>query len=141
MFLCIKPDNVRLQGATNSSTVTILYIAGYCWRAVHPYSILVLPGHSWLKNKYLICLKLGCLSLLWPSGLVCKLVGTPLPVIGETEVRLMDASALPVLVTETSPHELRISSDAISRGDGKIDYRTRRVTSFDQNFSITPYTD
>ena len=52
------------------------------------YSILVLPEHSWLKNKYLMCLKLGCLSLLWPSGLVCRLSGAPLPVIGETEVKL-----------------------------------------------------
>ena len=52
------------------------------------YSILVLPEHSWLKNKYLMCLKLGCLSLLWPSGLVCRLGGAPLPVIGETEVKL-----------------------------------------------------
>ena len=60
-----------------------------------PYSILVLPDHSWLKNKYLMCLKLGCLSLLWPSGLVCKFGGTPLPVIGETEFKLMDADALP----------------------------------------------
>ena len=106
-----------------------------------PYSILVLPDHSWLKNKYLMCLKLGCLSLLWPFGLVCKLVGTPLPVIGETEVKLMDADALPVLVTKNFPHELLISSDTISRGNGKIDYRTRKVTSFDQNISITPYTD
>ena len=31
-FPCIKPDNVRLQRAANSSTVTILYIARYCWR-------------------------------------------------------------------------------------------------------------
>ena len=30
IFLCIKPGIVRLQGATNSSTVTILYIARYC---------------------------------------------------------------------------------------------------------------
>ena len=58
-----------------------------------PYSIRVLPDHSWLKNKYLMCLKLGCLSLFWPSGLVCKLGGTPLPVNGETEVKLMDADA------------------------------------------------
>ena len=61
-----------------------------------PYSILVLPDHSWLKNKYLMRFKLGCLSLLWPSSLVCKLGGTPLPVIGETEVKLMDADALSV---------------------------------------------
>ena len=106
-----------------------------------PYSILVLPDHLWLKNKYLMCLKLGCLSLLWPSGLVCKLGGTPLPVIGETEVKLMDADALPVLVTKDFPHEVLIASDAISRGNGKIYYGTRKVTSFDKNFSITPYTD
>ena len=87
-----------------------------------------------------MCLKLGCLSLLWPSGLVCKLGGTPLPVIGETEVKLMDADALPVLVTKDFSHELLIGSDAISQGNGKIDYGTSKVTSFGQNFSITPYT-
>ena len=101
----------------------------------------VSPDHSWLKNKYLMCLKLGCLSLLWPSCLVCKLGGTPLPVIGETEVRLIDADALPVLVTKDFPQELLIGSDAISRGNGKIEYGTRKVISFGQNFSITPYTD
>ena len=101
------------------------------------YSILVLPEHSWLKNKYLMCLKLGCLSLIWPSGLVCRLGGTPLPVIWETEVKLMDADALPVLVTKDLPHELVIGSDAINRGDGK----TRKVTSFVQNYTITPYRD
>ena len=106
-----------------------------------PYSIHVLPDHSWLKNKYLMCLKLGCLSLLWPSGLVCNLCGTPLPVIDGTEVKLMDADELPVLVTKYFPHELLIGSDAISRGNGKINYGTRKVTSFGQNFSITPYTD
>ena len=53
-----------------------------------------------------MCLKLGCLSLFWPSSLVCKFGGTPLPVIGETEVKLMDADALPVLVTEDFPNEL-----------------------------------
>ena len=90
-----------------------------------PYSILVLPDHSWLNNKYLMRLKLGCLSLLWPSSLVCKLGGTPLPVIGETEVKLMDADALPV---KDFPHELLIGSDAISRGNGKIDYEGRKVT-------------
>ena len=105
-----------------------------------PYSILVLPDHSWL-NKYLMCLKLGCLSLLWPCSLVCKLGGTPLPVISETEVKLMDADALQVLVTKDFPHELLIGSDAISRGNGRIDYGTRKVTSFGQNFSITPCTD
>ena len=88
-----------------------------------------------------MCLKLGCLSLLWPSGLVCKLGGAPLPVIGETEIKLMDADALPVLVTKDFPHALLIGSDAISRVNGKIYYGTRKVTSFDQNFSITPYTD
>ena len=76
-----------------------------------PYSILVLSDHSWLNNKYVMCLKLACLSFLWPSGLVCKLGGTPLPVIGETEVKLMDADALPVLVTKDFPHELLIGSD------------------------------
>ena len=100
-----------------------------------PHSILVLPDHSRQKNKYLMCLKLGRVSLLWPSGRVCKLGGTPLPVIGETEVKLMDADALPVLVTKYFPHELLIGSDAISRGNGKIDYGTRKVTSFGQNFS------
>ena len=70
-----------------------------------PYSILVLPDHSWLKNKYLMYLKLGCLTFLWSSGLVCKLGGTPLPVISGTEVKLMDADALPVLVTKDFPHE------------------------------------
>ena len=45
------------------------------------------------EKKYIMCLKLGCLTLLWPSGLVCKLGGTPLPVIGETEVKFMDADA------------------------------------------------
>ena len=98
-----------------------------------PYSILVLPDHSWLKYKYLMFPKLGCLSLFWPSGLVCKLGGTPLPVIGETEGKLMDADALPVLVTEDFPHELLIGSDDISRVNGKIDYGTRKVTSFGQN--------
>ena len=105
-----------------------------------PYSILVMPDHSWL-NKYPMCLKLGCLSSLWPSGPVCELSGTPLPVSGETEVKLMDADAHPVLVTKYFPHELLIGSDAISRGIGKIDYGTRKVTSFGQNFSVTPYTD
>ena len=106
-----------------------------------PYSILVLPDHSWLKNKYLMCFKLGCPSLLWPSGLVCKLCRTPLPVIGKTEGEIMDADALPVPVTKDFPHELLIGSDAISRGNGKIDYEARKVTSFGQNFRITPYTD
>ena len=58
------------------------------------------------------------------------------PVIGETEVKLMDADVLPVLVTREFLHELLIGSDAISRGNGKIDYVTRKVTSFGQNFSI-----
>ena len=85
-----------------------------------PYSILVLPDPSWLKNKYLMCLKLGCLSLFWSSGLVCKLGGTPLPVIGETEVKLMDADALPVglLVTGDFPHELLIGSDRMTSAEG-----------------------
>ena len=83
----------------------------------------------------------GMSVIFWQCGLVCKLGGTPLPVIGETEVKLMDADALPVLVTKDFPHELLIGSDAISRGNGKIDYGTRKVTSFGQNFSITPYTD
>ena len=47
----------------------------------------------------------------------------------------------PQLVTKDFPHELLIGSDAISRGNGKIEYGTRKVTSFGQNFSITPYTD
>ena len=63
---------------------------------------------------------------------------TPLPVIGETEVKLMDANALPVLVTKDFSLELLIGSDAVSRRNGKIDYGTKRVTSFGQNFSITP---
>ena len=71
--------------------------------------------------------------IIWPSGLVCKFGGTPLPVIGETEVKLVDADALPVLVTKDFPHELLIGSDAISRGNGKIDYGTRKVTLFGQN--------
>ena len=70
------------------------------------------------------------MSLLWPSGLVCKLGGNPLPVIGETEVELMDADVLPVLVTKDFPHELLIGSDAIRRGNGKIDYGTKKVTLF-----------
>ena len=53
----------------------------------------------------------------------------------------MDAEALPVLVTRDFPHELLIGSDAISQGNGEIDYGARKVTSFGQNFSITPYTD
>ena len=61
--------------------------------------------------------------------------------ISETEVKLMDADALPALVTKDFQHELLIESDAISRGNGEIDYGTRKVTSFGQNFSITPYTD
>ena len=65
-------------------------------------STLVLPEHSWLKNKSLMCIRLGCPSLLRPSGLVCKFGGTPLPVIGETKVKLVDADVLPVLVTKTS---------------------------------------
>ena len=103
-----------------------------------PYSILVLTDHSWLKNKYLMCLKLGCLLLLWPSGLVCKLGGAPLPVIGETEVKLMDADALPVLVIKELPHELLIDSHAISGGNGKIDYGTRKVTSFSHIQTSSP---
>ena len=99
------------------------------------YSILVLPEHSWLKNKYIMFLKLGCLSLLWPSDLVCRHGGTLLQVIRETEVKLMNADALLVLVTKDLPHELVIGSDAIGRGNGK----TRKVTSFVQNFTITPY--
>ena len=75
-----------------------------------------------------MCLKLGCESLLWPSDLVYKRCGTPLPVIGETEVKLMEADALPVLVIKDFPHESLIGSDAISRGNGKIDYGTRKVT-------------
>ena len=106
-----------------------------------PYSILVLPDHSWLKNKYLMCLKLGCLSILWPSSLVCKLGETPLLVISETEVKLMDADALPVLVTKDFPRELLIGSDTSSQGNGTIDDGTRKVTSFGQNFGFTPYTN
>ena len=75
-----------------------------------PYWILVLPDHTWLKNKYLMCLKLGYLG------------GTPLPVISEKEVKLMDSDALLVLITKDFPHELLIGSDAISRGNGKINY-------------------
>ena len=75
----------------------------------------------------------------WRAGL-CP---TPyaLPVIDETEVKIMEADALPVLVTKYFPHELLIGSDAISQGKRKIDYRTRKVTCFGQHFSITPYTD
>ena len=80
----------------------------------------VMPDHSWLKNKYLMCLKLGCLSLLWPSGLVCKRCGTPQPVIGETEVKLMDADALPVLVTKDFPHDLLISVMPSAEGMGRL---------------------
>ena len=65
---------------------------------------------------------MGYPSLLRPSGLLCKLGGTPLPVIGETEVKLMDVDALPVLVTKDFSHELLIDSDAISQGNGKTDY-------------------
>ena len=84
---------------------------------------------------------MGCPSLLRLSGPQCKLGGTPLPEIDETEVKIMEADALSVLVTKYFPHELQIGSDAISQGKGKIDYRTRKVTYFGQHFSITPYTD
>ena len=66
-----------------------------------------------VTNKYPMFLKLGFLSLHWPSGLVCELGGTPLPVIGETKVKLMDADALPVLVTKDFPHELLLYTDFI----------------------------
>ena len=70
-----------------------------------------------------------------------KLGRTPLAVIGETEVKLVDADAFPVLATKVFPHELLIGSGAISQGNVTIDYGTRKVTSFGQNFSITSYTD
>ena len=81
-----------------------------------PYSTLVLPEHSWLKNKSVMYLRLGCPSLLRPSGLVCKRGGTPLLVICKTEIKLMNADALPVMGKKI-PHEL-----LIDQGYGKIDY-------------------
>ena len=50
MFLCIKPDNVWIKGATNVSTVTILYIARYCWRA-GPYPTLYWCARSLMAGK------------------------------------------------------------------------------------------
>ena len=139
MFLCNKPGFKGPLIAVLSPFCIYLDIAG---EQVH--ALLDTGAARSLmaeKNKYLMCLKLGCLSLLWPSGLVCKFGGTFLPVIGDTEVKLMVADALPILVTKDFPHELLIGSDAISRGNGEIDYGTRKVTSFGQNFSIAPYTD
>ena len=67
--------------------------------------------------------------------------GTPLPKICEIEVKLMDADALLSTGHKRFPHELLIGSDGISRGNGKIDYRTWKVKSFGQNSRITPYAD
>ena len=44
----------------------------------------------------------------------------PLPVIGETEAKLMDADALPVLVTKDFPYELLIGSMPSAEGMGRL---------------------
>ena len=61
MFLCIKPDNVRLQGATNGSTVTILYIAKNCWRA-GPY-----PTRYWCARSLITLAIWFSMQTLWNS--------------------------------------------------------------------------
>ena len=88
-----------------------------------------------------VCLKLGRPSLLRPTGTVCGLGGTPLPVIGETELQLTDIGTIKVLVAKDFPHELLLGSDAISQGQGTIDYAKREMTWFGKSFQITPYTD
>ena len=80
-------------------------------------------------------------SLLRPTGKVCGLCGNPLPVIGETELHLTDTGTIRVLGAKDFPHELLLSSDAISKGQGKIDYARRKMTWFGKSFQITPCSD
>ena len=88
-----------------------------------------------------VCVKLGRPSLLRLTGTVCGLGGTQLPVIGETELHLTDTETIQVLVAKDFPNELLLGSDAISQGQGKIDYAKREMTWFGKSFQITPYTD
>ena len=106
LYLQKKLHSIKQRPEENTTAYILRFLSEAKLAYPTAWAILVLPDHSWLKNKYLMCLKLGCLSLLWPSDLVCKLGGTPLPVISETEDKLMDADALPVLVTKAFPHEL-----------------------------------
>ena len=77
-----------------------------------------------------VCVKLGRPSLLRPTGTVCGLGGTLLPVIGETELHLTDTETIQVLVAKDFPHELLLGSDTISQRQGKIDYAKRKMTRF-----------
>ena len=94
------------------------------------------------EKTYLhMCLKLGRPSLLRPTGTVCGLSGTTLPVIGETEIKIENTGTISVLVTKDFPHEILLGSDALTQGQGKIDYAERRMTWFGRYFKIIPYTD
>ena len=81
-----------------------------------------------------VCVKLVRPSLLRPTGTVCGLGGTPLPVIGETELHLTNTETIKVLVAKDFPHELLLGSDAISQGQGKIDYARREMTWVGKSF-------
>ena len=93
------------------------------------------------KTYLNMCLKLGRPSLLRPTGTVCGLSGTTLPVIGETEIRIENTGTFSVLVTKDFPHEILLGSDALTQGQGKIGYAERRMTWFRRDFKIIPYTD
>ena len=49
-------------------------------------------------------LKLGRPSLLRPTGMVCGLGGTLLPVVRETDIQLTDAATIKFLVAKDFPH-------------------------------------
>ena len=70
-----------------------------------------------------LCYTVNRPTLLSPTGVVCALGGQPLDVIGEMEVRVSGAGPITVLVTRSFPHELLLSSDAIDRGNGILDYK------------------
>ena len=60
-------------------------------------------------------------------------VDRKLDIVGETEIRVDNASFLPVLVTRNSPHSLLLSSDAIAKGNGIIDYEKNGMIGMDKN--------
>ena len=129
LVAALAPCRIRLQLTIAGDRVHALVDTG---------AARILMDNRTFSN---VCLKLGRPSLLRPTCTVCGLGGTPLPVIGETELQLTDIGTIKVLVAKDFPHEILLGSDAISQGQGTIDYAKREMTWFGKSFQITPYTD
>ena len=80
-------------------------------------------------------------SLITPTDSVCGLGGKSLDVLGATEVNIPGAGPIRVLVTRGLPHALLLGSDAIMRGQGKVDYSTNTMTWYGQLYQLTAYPD